>query len=214
MAKDEIRFPPGTTARTTARGRAARALAIVAALAGATVWTPRVWALPFFTPKPSTGGHPAPPAELHALEFFKGTWTCRGVVEPSGDRPAHLTKGKATYKWDLGNYFQVVTNQDERTKEDPAPRWARGYLGFDVATQQVTVALFYVGGGRMVATSPVWSEDTLKFAGDSSRPGEPAHVEQSITRKTDTEYLSVLEGIGGDGKRIKIFHEKCVKNGK
>lgn len=212
MANDEIRVSPGTMAPG---GRAARALAMVAALsAGSLFVVPPAAALPFFNSKPSTGGHPPAPAEVHGLDYFRGNWTCTGVVEPNGDKPAHLTKGKATYKWDLGGYFQIVTNQDERTKDDPAPRWDHGYLGYEVATQQFTIALFYVGGGRMVASSPVWSEGSLKFVGESSRAGEPTHIEQSISRKSDSEYLSTLEGLGADGKRTKLFHEKCLKNGK
>ena len=166
--------------------------------------------------KTSSSGRPPLPVELKRLDYFRGTWICTGVVEPTGTAPAHLTKGKATYKWDsaMGGFFQLVTNQDDRTKEDPVPRLARGYLGYEEQTKEYTLALFFVGGGRMTAAAPSFTDEGLKFVGDSTQHGGHMRVEQVITRKTDTEYLSEVDGLGADGKMTKLFHEKCVKNGK
>jgi hypothetical protein len=135
------------------------------------------------------------------------------VVEPTGTAPAHLTKGKATFKWDnaTGGFFQLVTNQDDRTKDNPIPRVARGYLGYEEQTKEYTLALFYVGGGRLVAAASSFTDEGLKFVGDSTQHGGHMRVEQVITRKSDTEYLSEINGVGADGKMTKLFHEKCVR---
>jgi hypothetical protein len=166
--------------------------------------------------KTSSSARPPLPVELKRLDYFRGTWICTGVVEPTGTAPAHLTKGKATFKWDnaMGGSFQLVTNQDDRTKEDPVPRVARGYLGYEEQTKEYTLALFYVGGGRLIAAASSFTDEGLKFVGDSTQHGGHMRVEEIITRKTDTEYLSEVDGVGADGKTTKLFHEKCVKNGK
>jgi hypothetical protein len=166
--------------------------------------------------KTSSSGRLPLPVELKRLDYFRGTWICTGVVEPTGTAPAHLTKGKATFKWDnsTGGFFQLVTSQNDRTKEDPIPRVARGYLGYEEQTKEYTLALFYIGGGRLVAAAPSFTDEGLKFVGDSTQRGGHMRVEQVITRKTDTEYLSEVDGLGADGKVTKLFHEKCVKNGK
>ena len=190
------------------------ALAFFAALAVGSLAARPALALNLFGLKPATSGQPTPPGELRALDYFRGSWICTGVVEPRGDKPAHLTNGKATYKWDLGNFFEVFTNQDVRSKDDPTPRSDRGFLGYDSGTKEFTITVLYVGGGRLVAASPPWANDGLKFMGESTRGGERMQIEQSITRKSDSEYFSVLEAVGSDGKRTRLFHEKCLRNGR
>jgi hypothetical protein len=163
-----------------------------------------------------SGARKQPPAELRRLDYFRGTWICTGVVEPAGTSPAHLTNGKAVYKWDttMGGFFQVVTNQDDRTREDPTPRSDRGYLGYEETTKEYTLAVFFIGGGRMIAAAPGWTNDRLKFVGDSTQRGAHMQIEEVVTRKSDTEYLSELDGVGADGKMTRVFHEKCVRNGR
>jgi hypothetical protein len=163
-----------------------------------------------------SGGRKPPPTELRRLDYFRGTWICTGVMEPSGTSPAHLTNGKAVYKWDatMGGFFQIVTNQDDRTRDDPTPRSDRGYLGYEETTKEYTLAVFFVGGGRLIAAAPGWTGDRLKFVGDSTQHGAHMQIEELVTRKSDTEYLSELSGVGANGKMTRVFHEKCVRNGR
>lgn len=157
---------------------------------------------------------PPPPAELKALDYFRGTWICTGVTEPKGAAPAHLTDGKTTYKWDLANFFQTFTRQDKRTKEDPTPRLERGYLGYDPETKEFNLDLFAVGGARLVANAPGPMAGTLSFAGEFMAEGKRVKATYVITRKSDTEYGTVMESAGSAGQTTKLFHEKCVRSGK
>jgi hypothetical protein len=157
---------------------------------------------------------PASPPELKGLDYFRGTWVCTGVIEPTPTSAAHLTRGKAVYKWDLGNFFQSFTNQDDRTLDDPTPRWNRGFLGYDAEAKEFSLGIFFVGGARVTATSPGWAGNVLTFVGELMLDGKRIPTNRVITRKTDTEYFAVVENRGADGNMTKVFHEKCIKSGK
>jgi hypothetical protein len=157
---------------------------------------------------------PAPPPVLKGFDYFRGTWVCTGVVEPTPTSAAHLTRGKAIYRWDLGNFFLTITNQDDRTKDDATPRWNRGFLGYDAETKEYTLAMFFVGGARVSSTSPGWVGNSLTLVGELMLNGKRIPTSRVLTRKSDTEYFAVVEDAGPDGKMTKVFHEKCIKSGK
>jgi hypothetical protein len=150
-----------------------------------------------------------PPAELEALDYFVGIWTCNGKLEATADGPARITRGTMICRWELGKHYLGVAEDDELSLEQPKRRQIRAYWGYDAGAKQYTCAAFFFGGGRFIGTSPGWRGDVLTFAGDMITGGERVAVRKSFHHKSDDEMVIRIDIVGPDGERTRRLEETC-----
>ena len=155
---------------------------------------------------------PAPAPELKQnLDVFAGKWSCTGRQEASPMGPAHATKSKKEANWDLGGYWLSFREDGMKTKEDPMPKQARVFLGFDATTKRLTGNGFFPGGGAVTAWSSGWDGNKMVWTGDMMMGGQKTAVRHIFEKVSDTEMHDVIEGTGPDGKTMKMSEGTCKK---
>ena len=157
--------------------------------------------------EPKDDAKPAP--ELQALDYFVGSWSCKGRIEPSADAPGRVIKGTLFCRWELGKFFLGVTEDDEQSLEHPQRRQARAFWGYDAAAKLYTCGAFFFGGARLTGTSSGWRGKKLTFACDLFDGATTTGVRQSMTRESDDDMIIRIEVIGGDGEVRTRMEEAC-----
>ena len=154
-----------------------------------------------------------PPAELEALDYFVGIWSCEGKLEATADAPARKTRGTMICRWELGKYYLGVAEDDELSLQLPKRRQSRAYWGYDPGARLYTCAFFYFGGGRFIGTSPGWRGDVLTFSGNMIAGGESFAMRQAFKQKNDDELIIRVDVVGPDGAPAKRLEEHCRREG-
>jgi hypothetical protein len=156
-----------------------------------------------------------PPAELKALDYFAGSWTCISKVEAGPMGPAHQVTTHAEAKWELGNYWLHFHGDEEKSKENPVAKQADVYLGYDAASKKYPALGVFFGGGWMAnGSSTGWEGDKIVWTGDVMMMGKKSTSKHTFTKKSDTEYSTLVEHAGADGKMMKAAEETCKKKPK
>ena len=154
-----------------------------------------------------------PPAELEALDYFVGIWSCEGKLEATADAPARKTRGTMICRWELGKYYLGVAEDDELSLQLPKRRQSRAYWGYDPGARLYTCAFFYFGGGRFIGTSPGWRGDYLTFTGEMIVGGERLQTRQRYHHKGDEELIMRVDVIQPDGDLTLRLEETCQRQG-
>ena len=153
-----------------------------------------------------------PPAELEALDYFVGSWSCTGHVEAGPDGPARDTRGTMICRWELGKFHLGVADDDELTLAQPRRRQARAFWSYDASAKLYTCAAFYFGGGRFTGTSGGWRRDQLTFAGELTIGGERVAMQQMFTSRNDSELIIRVDVSGPDAELTKRLEQTCLRD--
>jgi len=122
------------------------------------------------------------------MKGLEGTWRCEGRAPASAAGPEHGFKSTWKFKRDLDNYWWAAEYQQTKTKSNPAPMKARGYLTYDPATKTFVMLGVDNMGGTSTESSSGWSGDTLTLAGDASMGGHKIPFREVIARHGDREF--------------------------
>jgi hypothetical protein len=161
--------------------------------------------------EPRDDAKPAP--ELQALDYFVGSWSCKGRLEPSAQGPGRVIRGALFCRWELGRFFLGVAEDDEQSLAHPQRRQARAFWGYDPAAKLYTCGAFFFGGARMIGTSAGWRGKKLTFTCDLHDGPTPVTVHQSMTRESDDDMIIRVEVVGADGEVSTRMEETCHRQG-
>jgi hypothetical protein len=88
----------------------------------------------------------------------------------------------------------------------------RGMSGYDPATKKFVRVDFDSSGGMVHLSSPGWEGDKMTWVGDGTMMGQKVKMRHTMTKKSDTEFTSLFESAGPDGKFAAMGEDDCKKS--
>jgi hypothetical protein len=151
-----------------------------------------------------------PAAELTALDFLSGAFTCKGTWHNEAG-VAVAKQSKFHSAWKLDNHFLEFSYEQKKSKEQPNHIAAIGYFGWDGAKNKyvhnainnrgLTVTLYAEPGG-----------DALVFKGEGSAASSASATGPiSFTFKKAEKGFTITTSMEHDGKTAVVSEETCSK---
>ena len=148
---------------------------------------------------------------LRQLDYFKGTWMCKGTAFAMPDAPEHAVSGKLVNKWIMnGNWLQY--NYDGmKTKSDPKPLSAAGFMGWDSEKKNFAMGGVCSDGCYSTESSPGWENDVMIFTGPNHMGGMTVTGRDEFHKISKTELKYVYQ-VEMNGNWQKAMEETCKKS--
>jgi hypothetical protein len=154
---------------------------------------------------------PKPPAELEVEKWFDGKWKCEGTQHASHLGPEGKFTSALHIKMDIQGWW--LNFHVEREKGFMPGAQVAGYAGYDTTTKKHVRTDFGLGGSWGTLTAAGWEGDKLVYSGEMMTMGKKMPLKHTFTKKGDSEFMSVYEMAGPDGKLMPVFEETCKKGG-
>ena len=143
---------------------------------------------------------PKPSAELDAMKFLAGSWTCEtsmpaGAMGPGS--PASKASTSIVFKKDLGGFF-YRGDFEMKAKTGPAMKGSV-FISHQPAANLFTLSSVDSMGGAELATSPGFQGDAIEFTGDAFMMGQKTKVRETITKAGPKEIVHKFEADSGKG---------------
>ena len=123
------------------------------------------------------------PRELEQLDFFLGTWDCRGEAMASDLGGAHAIVSTFEMKRSLGGHWYELLCAEARTEANPTPIVVTNHWGFDAVTARLFRTFHTSRGAWGTATSEGFVGDRLVWVGEMSQAnGQRVAFRQTVTR--------------------------------
>jgi hypothetical protein len=161
--------------------------------------------------KPAAPPPPKPAPELDAFKFFLGKWKCEGKAMASPmTGPEHAIKGSAEAKLEVDNFWQSFSYEEKKSKDHPGLK-VKGLWGYDQGSKRFVRAAIGNQGAWDTASAPGWEGDKLIWTGELSGPMGRIPFHHTFTKKSDKEWMHILEVRGPDGKWAQAEEVTCKK---
>ncbi len=150
--------------------------------------------------------HPA--AELAALEFLVGSFSCTGTWHnESGERVAKSSR--ITTAWKLDRYFLGFEYEQPRTREQPNQIKASGYFGWDLAKKKYVHSA--INNQGLTVTLYAEPGDALVFKADGEPTTNGAAPHGAIfTFKKAARGFTISTDLERAGKLQRVSEETCT----
>ena len=148
---------------------------------------------------------------LRQLDYFKGTWMCKGTAFAMPDAPEHAISGKVTDKWIMGGQWMQYNYDGIKSKADPKAMSAAGFMGWDAEHKNFAMGGVCSDGCYSTETSPGWDGDAMIFTGPNHMNGMTANGRDEFHKvsKSELKYVYQLEM---NGNWQKVMEETCKKS--
>ena len=169
-----------------------------------------VFALAFtvFAEEPKESTMPDP--MLRQLDYFAGTWQCRGIAYANPMAPEHASSAEVTAKWSLGGYWMPVSYTEKKSAQNAMPFALNAFFGYDPQMKQFVIGGVDNMGGYSTGSSDGWDGDTMIFAGPWHMASMTANSRDTFTKKSAREFTHLGE-IEMNGQWVKLGMETCTK---
>jgi hypothetical protein len=161
--------------------------------------------------KPVAPPPPKPAPELDAFKLFLGKWKCEGKAMASPmTGPEHAVKASAEGKLEVDNFWQSFSYEEKKSKDHPGLK-VKGLWGCDQGSKRFVRAAIGNHGEWDTASAPGWEGDKLIWTCELSGPMGLIPFHHTFTKKSDKEWMHVLEMRGPDGKWAQAEEVTCKK---
>ena len=148
---------------------------------------------------------------LRQLDYFKGTWMCKGMAFASPDAPEHAVQGKLVTKWIMNGSWLQYNYDGIKTKADPKPLSAAGFQGWDAEHKNFAMGGVCSDGCYSTENSPGWEGDAMIFTGPNHMGGMTMNGRDEFHKVSKSEFKYVYQ-IETNGSWQKAMEETCKKS--
>ena len=159
----------------------------------------------------TTAAFAAEPSPLRQLDYFKGTWICKGTAFAMPEAPEHAISGKLTSEWIMNGAWLHFNYDGMKSKSDPKPMSAAGFMGWDSEKKDFVIGTVCSDGCFSSEMSPGWENDVMIFTGPNHMGGMTMNGRDEFHKISSTEFRYVNQ-FEMDGKWQKAMDETCKKS--
>lgn len=153
---------------------------------------------------------PKPAPEMAQLDYFEGSWTCEGTMQPSPFGPGGKMKSTAKIHDDLGGFWQ--SGMIKGTVVNMPDFEGMFHSSYDPATKQYFMLWVDNMGAWSRTTSKGWEGDKMVYEGDSQMGVETMRGRDTFVKSGGAmKHTSEMQI---DGKWTLIGDETCRKSAK
>ena len=154
---------------------------------------------------------PQPSPELRQLEFFVGTFACKGEAFKTPMTEPHPVERTIAGKMDLDGFWLFMRFDDTASAENPMPIRGNWQLAYN-ARERNFVAVWTDNLGRWFPqTSTGWEGNSIAFTGEFTLNDQRGVVRDSFTRKSEREMIMTVD-IRRDGDWMPLLKFDCLKS--
>jgi len=158
----------------------------------------------------ATAAFAAEQSPLRQLDYFKGTWMCKGTAFAMPDAPEHAVSGKLMSKWIMNGAWLQFNYDGAKTKADPKPLSAAGFMGWDAEKKDFVMGTVCSDGCFSSESSPGWEDDAMIYNGPNHMGGMTMNGRDEFHKISNTELKYVYQ-IETNGNWQKVMEETCRK---
>ena len=145
---------------------------------------------------------------MKQIDFFAGTWQCKGVQTMGG--PAIHYTGTATGTWVLDKKWLDIRVSQVKTKENPTPFSGRSYMGYDQESKKYVQYWVDNMGGFESAMFNGWSGDKLMWETTAHMGSMSANSRDIFTKNGNNKMTHTFE-LEQSGKWTEVMKETCER---
>jgi hypothetical protein len=169
-----------------------------------------ILALGLFTSLAAAADAPSPSEHLKDLQYFAGSWQCKGTGFAFMGMPEHPTTATVESSWTLGKYWLNLHYKENKTTKNPMPVDVRVFWGWDEQVKKFASGSVDNMGSYAIQYSPGWDGDKLVFEGEMHGGGMTAKVRDLFTKVTASKLTHSSE-MEMESKWTKMDEETCTK---
>lgn len=152
---------------------------------------------------------PKPSPEMSKLDFFEGTWSCEGTMQPGPGAPAAKMTSTVEIEDDLGGFWQAGTVRG--TMANMPPFEGRLNVTYDPGAKQFMMLWVDNMGGWAQATASGWQGDKFVYQGETHMPGQKPMQSRDTFGRAGAGTMTHTSEIQMDGKWTRVGEETCRK---
>src|SRR6476660_7883101 len=132
---------------------------------------------------------------LRQLDYFKGSWMCKGTAFAMESAPEHAVSGKLVNKWIMNGAWLQYNYDGVKTKSDPKPVSAAGFMGWDSEHKNFAMGGVCSDNCYSTESSPGWEGDAMIFTGPNHMGGMTANGRDEFHKvsKSELKYVYQIE---------------------
>jgi len=154
---------------------------------------------------------PKPSPKLKELQYFVGTWTCKGdFLGAPNMGPAHPTTATVKGAWVLGGYWLEINYVENKTAKNPMPFAGRIFWGWDEGAKKFAAGSIDNMGEYSTETSDGWDGSKLTFEGPNHMGTMTFKVRDVFTKESAKQLMHTGE-FDDNGTWKKLDEETCTK---
>ena len=146
-------------------------------------------------------------AAAQEMQWFVGTWTCKGQQTASPMGPAMETGEKIEFRMKLGGSWL----QYKGTAISGPLKGKEVFDGFSSWDGTVHQRYDFGIGGMAHFTTKGWEGDKIVFSGEMTMGGQKIQAQETIAKTGETSFTTHLETADKDGKMAVLLEETCSK---
>lgn len=154
---------------------------------------------------------PKPAAEMKALAFFDGNWTCDGAAQPSPFGPGGKMTSTVRVHDDLGGFWQ--SGKVKGSMPGLPPLEGLFHTTYDPAAKEFVMLWVDNAGAWSRSTSKGWQGDKIVYEGEMSMGGQKTMARDTFSKGADGS-MKHLGEVQVEGKWAAMFEETCKKAAK
>jgi hypothetical protein len=149
----------------------------------------------------------APAKEMARLEFYEGSWECKGKVPESPLGPARMSSTKVSFQKDLDGMWYLGRIEEAASTENPRAYRGTAHMSWDGSSRNYLMIWVDNLGGYATQTSPGWEGDKMVWLGDGAMNGQKLTARDTFTKEgAEMRHFGELEI---DGAWIIVQDEVC-----
>jgi hypothetical protein len=147
---------------------------------------------------------------LRQLDYFKGSWTCKGTAFAMEGSPEHAVHGTLMNKWIMDGSWLEYRYTGTKTKADAHPMSAAGFIGWDAEKKNFAMGGVCSDGCFSTEASPGWENGDMIFTGPNHMNAMTMTGRDEFHKISPTE-LRYTYQIEMNGQWQKVMEETCKK---
>jgi hypothetical protein len=151
---------------------------------------------------------PKPDPKLKELDYFTGTWACKGTETFDGPT-IHYTE-TVVGTWILNHFWLDIRVTQQKSKENAMPFAGRGFLGYDAEAKKFVVGWVDNTGGYETSQFDGWDGNKISWEGTyhmGTMSAKGRDVFTKVTAKKQTHTFELEQG----GKWVEVMNETCTR---
>lgn len=154
---------------------------------------------------------PKPSPKLKELNYFAGTWSCKGETLATDFTTAHPTSGITKAGWVLNGFWLALDYTEEKTAKNPMPYGMRLYWGYGEASKKLEYGGVDNMGSYATETTEGWDGTKMTVTGTMHSGMGTTKVHDYFVKKSEKELVHSSDYETKDGSWKKMDEETCTR---
>lgn len=167
-------------------------------------------ATPFTPPQPKKEGPPKPGPAMDSVNWFLGTWDCKGSVTTE-EKGTMTASGTYTLEKDLNGFWIAGRFETAPSKENPFPRVTKDYWTYSQSKRGFLRITMDNAGEFARTNARSFDKGKLEWTGTTTSGFREVPYNETFTKTGEREMKLDASAPGPNGKPALTLAYTCTK---